>query len=350
MQKPLILTILISICSQAWAAGNLKDLCQGKMDVDETAIVVIDSGFCNQYLKLETEDMLSETLALFNTIPQIPATDCRPPLRAKQEKWKLRFYASHSYTTYFNSDMKIQSSRYNVEIKDYEWAERSSREFFTLSEWKKPGSNPLQMIDEPSNTFTVSLEKNGHEFFLSAFHPKFLQASDQVKYVKGSIDGTLVDGYVPLNKPHDGWNQTPGESELVRNANTHKQMTFEIGYGYRFKLFDTEVGSMSFIPSVGVGVMGGANRSTVIKPNEWFEFDEYNDSQYIQGFGGSVTNRIEFNTKKEKVGIFYENKLGFYHQNHGFLDGKQTYNLGFMGNSMGIKLMIYNPSRKKKKK
>ena len=297
--------------------------------------------------------MLSDTLAIFNTVPVESNTDCNPPLqklnKKKEDKWKIRFYASHSYTTYFNSDIKFQSSRYNVEIKDYEWAERSSREFFTPAEWKKPGSNPLQMIDEPSNTFTVSLEKNGHEFFLSAFHPKFLQAPDQVKYVKGSIDGTLVDGVVPINKPHDGWDQTPGESELVRNANTHKQMTFEVGYGYRFKLFDTKVGSMSFIPSVGVGVMAGTNRSTVIKPNEWFEFDEYNDTQYIQGFGGSVTNRIEFNTKKEKLGLFYENKLGFYHQHHGFLDGKQTYDLGFMGNSIGIKMMIYNPSMKKKK-
>ena len=302
-------------------------------------------------MKLETENILGDNISKMTLFSPSLNVDCKPPLKIfknkEDDKWKIRFYASHSYTTYFNSDISLKSSRYDIEIKDYEWAERSSREFFTLAEWKKPGSNPLQMIDEPTNTFTVSIEKNGHEFFLSAFHPKFLQASDQVKYVKGTIDGTAVDGVVPINKPFDDWDQVPGESELVRNANTHKQMTYELGYGYRFKLFDSKLGSMSFIPSIGVGVMAGENRSTVIKPNQWYEFDDYKDNQYIQGFGGSVTNRIEFNSKKEKVGIFYENKLGYYHQNHGFLDGKQSYNIGFMGNSLGIKVMIYNSNKKK---
>jgi len=59
--------------------------------------------------------------------------------------------------------------------------------------------------------------------------------------------------------------------------------------------------------------------------------------------------RIEFNSKKERVGVFYENKLAYYHQNHGFMDGSQKYNLGFMGNSFGLKFMIHNPKNHEKK-
>ena len=85
-----------------------------------------------------------------------------------------------------------------------------------------------------------------------------------------------------------------------------------------------------------------------MKEGQWWEFDENLDNFGVQGFGGSVTNRLEYNTKNEKFGVFYENKLGFYKQKHAFLDGTQQYNLAFMGNSVGMKFMIYNPKNKKK--
>ena len=71
------------------------------------------------------------------------------------DKWKLRLYLSHSFTKYYNTDIKFSSSRYNVKIKDYQWIERGSREFFQYEKWTEQGNNPLQMIDEPSNTFDL---------------------------------------------------------------------------------------------------------------------------------------------------------------------------------------------------
>ena len=58
------------------------------------------------------------------------------------DKWKLRLYLSHSFTTYYNTDIKFSSSRYNVEIKDYQWIERGSREFFQYAKWTEQGNNP----------------------------------------------------------------------------------------------------------------------------------------------------------------------------------------------------------------
>lgn len=320
---------------------DLRAICQGKhsdyaisykkVKLQEKDLITLDGGFCAEYLKQQYEIQVD------------------PTVQAEADRWKIRLYMSHSFTTYFNSNVAFKSTRYNVTIKDYEWAERSSREFFTPEEWKKPESNMFQMIDEPSNTFTASIEKDGHEFFIQAFHPKFFQAPDQVKYMQGTIDGTWVDGFAPVNKPFDGYDQTPGESELVRNENTHRQMTFEVGYGHRFNLVKGKYGSISYIPSLAVGVMVGNNYSVMIKENEWWEFDGYQDAYGIQGFGGSFTNRIEFNTPKERFGLFYENKFSFYHQHHGFLDGTQKYNLGYMGNSVGMKFMIYNPKNHKKK-
>jgi len=258
-------------------------------------------------------------------------------------KWKLSFYLSHSFTTYYNTDIKFLSSRYNVEIKEYQWLERGSREYFQYKKWTEQGNNPLQMIDEPSNTFVLSVERNSHEFFLSVFHPKFLQNPEQVVYIKGTIDGVEVDGIYNINSPFDGYNQSPGEMELVRNENTNAEILMEIGYGYRFKLLDYKIGDLTFVPSMSLGLSCGQNLVVTIKENEWWDFDNFKQKTEIQGFGGSITNRIEFNTKKEIFGFFYENKLSYYKQNHGFMDGSQKYNLKLIGNSIGIKFMIYNP-------
>jgi len=367
MKTLITLSLLFSfnLLAQDLSSLDLLTICDGKTGNDNTSLkmikikgsdlMIMDKGFCPEYLKQQAEIKLQDTIKQLDSGIQLTTNnECheKPLFSSSQDKtpdkWKIRFYASHSFTTYFNSDISFKSSRYDIQVKDYQWAERGSREFFTLEEWKKPGSNPAQMIDEPTNTFTVSLEKNGHEFFLSAFHPKFLQAENQVKYMKGKIDGTDVDGYAPVNRPFDGYNQLAGESEIVRNQNTHKQMTFELGYGYRFKLLDSKFGSISYVPSIGAGVMVGENLSVEIKQNAWWDFNDYKESFGVQGFGGSITNRIEFNSKKERFGVFYENKLGYYHQEHGFLDGTQKYNLGFMGNSVGMKFMIHNPKNKKK--
>lgn len=334
---------MLTFSALAQVQPDLNKICIGnEVPAD---MVIFDKGFCEEYLKAEINNTIANTDAV--SLKPIVNEECATPVIG--DKWKIRFYGSHSYTTYFNSDMKLSSTRYNVEIKDYEWAERGSREFFTPEEWKKEGSNPFQMIDEPTNTFVLSIEKDGHEFFLSAFHPKFLQQTDQVKYMKGTIDGVEVDGYQDINKPFDGYDQVPGESELVRNQNTHKQMTFEAGYGYRFTLAKGKLGSINYVPSIGIGVMVGENLTVMVQEGEWWDFEDHLDSYGIQGIGGSITNRIEFNSPKERFGVFYENKLAFYRQEHGFLDGTQKYNLGFMGNSAGIKFMIYNPKNHKKK-
>ena len=261
------------------------------------------------------------------------------------DEWKLRFYLSHSFTSYYNTDIKFSSSRYNVEIKDYQWTERGSREFFQYKKWTEQGNNPLQMIDEPSNTFVLSIERNSHEFFLSVFHPKFLQNPEQVVYMKGTIDGVEVDGIYNINRPFDGYNQSPEEMELVRNENTNAEILLEIGYGYRFKLIDDKIGKISYVPSIGVGLSCGQNLVVVIKENEWWDYDNYKQKSEVQGFGGSITNRIEFNTEKERFGIFYENKLSYYKKNHGFMDGNQKYHLKLIGNSVGVKFMIYNSKK-----
>jgi len=337
-----------SLTPRAPRAGTVR-----LADTPDGVLAFLDTGFCAAYLESKREDaqyaaMMKPNPAL-DYLQSMAPNGVAAPATAFRPRWKVRFYASHSFTTYFPTNISFKSSRYDITVKDYQWAEQSSRNFFSPKTWRKPGNNPLQVLDEPTNTFVVSIERNGHEFFLSAFHPKFTQAEDQVKYMKGTIDGTPVDGYAPVNKPFDGYDQTPGESEIVRNAFTYRQMAFEIGYGRRFVLLDSRIGSISYVPSVAAGVMVGQNVSVVIEEGKWWDFDDGGDSYGINGIGGSLTNRIELNTPKERFGIFYENKLSAYKMKSGFHDGTQTFNLGLMGNSVGVKFMIYNPENHRRK-
>lgn len=359
MKFILALVLLSATHLYAQVPFDLDEICGLKHGADSTIIhkdqtkklLFIDDGFCNAFSETKAQILL-EKLKVNDTSSKqcLGINESSTPISnsTQKDKWKIRFYASHSFTTYFNTDLKLRSTRYNVDIKNYEWAERGSRNFFEWKTLTKKGNNILQWIDEPTNTFTISLEKDGHEFFLSAFHPKFLQADNQVKYMLGTIDGTAIDGFYEINRPFDGYNQEPGEMELVQNRNTHKQMIFELGYGKRLNLAAGKWGSLVYTPALGLGVTFGENISSVVQEGLWWDFDEYKDSAGIQGFGGTIHNRIEYNIKNEKLGIFYDNRFSYYKQNHGFLDGTQEYDLKLMGHSIGLKLMIFNPNKKKR--
>ncbi len=271
-------------------------------------LILVDHGFCEIYR---------------SSLSMVPP---------ESSGWKIRFYASHSFTHYFNSNVTFHSSKYNIEIKDYEWAERGSREFFNPNNWFKDGKNPAQIIDEPTNTFTLSIEKNGDEFYLSAFHPKFLQADNQIKQITGTIDGVPVNGVLPVR----------GESRIIRNQFTYGQMIFEAGYSHRFVLIRSRLGNITYIPKVGVGVQIGKNLSTIAKPGQWWDAEDSHDQFRYQGFGASVSNRIELNSKNERVGIFYENRLGYYDTTAKFFDGTQHFGLGFVGNNFGVKFVLFH--------
>jgi hypothetical protein len=310
-------------------------------------LVVIDDGFCVHYKEAEEDAKAKDTLDKFNEGLNPKPGDCSKDVKLS-DKWKIRLYASNSFTQYFNSNMNFNCSRYQVEIKDYQWSERSSRHFFLPKTWAEKGHNPLQIIDEPTNRFMVSIEKDGHEFFLSAFHPKFYQKKSQVSHVEGTVDGVPVNGEMLIDTPFHGYEHTPGEMKVARNQNTYREMNYEVGYGYRFKLLDTKLGNITYVPNAAVGVMVGNNYSSAVQKGAWWDFEDHTDENKIQGYGGSIGNRIELNSPKERFGLFYENRLGYYKMNHGFLDGTQSYDLRYMSNQIGMKFMIYNPNNRKK--
>jgi hypothetical protein len=264
----------------------------------------------------------------------------------KDKKWTFSFHFGFSRTFYDNTDMKLRSSRVDVLIKDFEFDERTSADFYNPSTWKKP-LDAFRWIDEPTNHFIITAEKNNHSIILSIFHPKFLKKQYQQKHVTGVVDGVAVDDVIEINEPFDGYNNQLGEMYLVRFENTHLQMAWEVGYGYDIKLFNSnKYGALSIRPAIYVGMMSGRNLSVYIKEGEYWEFDDGVDRHQIQGLMYSA--QVRLNYRIQNFTLFIDGKYSKATLEHGFFDGTASYDLSYKAVTFGVGYTF--ESRKKKKK
>lgn len=296
-----------------------------RLSVDGEPLVLVDKGFCQAYLFSEAELDGREMLA------KIGAGGPR------RTPWTVRFYASHAFTTYFKSDVHFRATGYDLVVEDYPWAERSSRKYFEPETWTKDGNNPLQVFDEPTNTFVLSLEREGSEYFLSAFHPKFLQAKGQAARMKGLANGVEVDGFLPL--------EDVTGAGIVRNEDTYREMQFELGYGRRFRFLASRRGSFALVPRASAGVMVGGAVTVTLPPGGGWDFEEHDDRWRVQGFGGTAGLRLEFNGAKDRLGVFVEERASYYRLQTGFKDGVETFGLGFVNTNVGLRAAVWKPKR-----
>jgi hypothetical protein len=398
-------TFIIAQTSFAQTAAkeiNVEEFCAGSVvTVQGQKFTVKEDGFCNA-VKEAKEDNEKVDADFVNSIkyslnnldpngsiaydncyissPSLSTTTPSNPWEVSnlsksltkegKSKVKLRFYASHSFTQYANADLKFKSSRINGTAQNVPIAGRDGHHWFTPKTFLAEGNNPLQMLDEPSNTFTIGItlpsKKSNprveHEIIVSMFHPKEVYGKTVDKpgstgeapvRFDGVVDGTAVNGMVLLNKPFDGYNQTPGEMEISRNQSTHMNMIYTVGYRPRFKILEGRAGTLVYSPGIEVGITTGQSFSAVVKEDEWWISDHYEEKAglNLHGYGGAITNKVEYLFPGGKVGIHYENKVGSFKKKIGFLDGTQEYNMKFMGNSIGLTFMLrdFNVTKEHKK-
>jgi hypothetical protein len=265
----------------------------------------------------------------------------------KQEnKWIFSFHFGFSRTFYDNTDMKLKSSRVDVLIRDFEIDERTSANFYNPQNWES-AMDSLRWIDEPTNHFIITAEKNNHSIILSIFHPKFLKQQYQQKHVTGIVDGVAVDEVMHINEPFDGYNNQLGEMYLVRFENTHLQMAWEVGYGYDIKLFNSsKLGTLSIRPAVFVGMMSGQNLSVYTKPGEYWDYDDGVDKHQIQGM--LLSGQVRLNYRIQNFNLFIDGKYSKASLKHGFFDGTAEYDLSYKAITFGIGY-TFNPRKKKRR-
>lgn len=260
------------------------------------------------------------------------------------KKWKIRFHFGFTRTNIRPTDMTIKSSLVNTEIKGFQFDERTSAKHYNPKNWEK-FQDGFRWLDEPSNTFTLSIENKKNAFYVTAFHPKFLKTYYEIK------DGDKTT-YVPVSDPDKylsegtdhSYSSIPDGQAGVEIQNTHLLMNYSLGYGRKFNIMDNKSGKITNIVRVDAGVMVGAARSIyIVKDTGW---NEARDKTRIQGMSASLGDRLEY--QKGKVGAFVEwkySKLG--PQEYKFLDGKATSKGGdFSTINFGVSVDVLDLNRK----
>ena len=270
--------------------------------------------------------------------------------KKKINSWNFTFHFGFTRTFYDNTDMRIRSDRVDVLIRDFEFEERTSAGFYNPANWKS-WMDAFRWIDEPTNHFILTAEKNGHSIILSVFHPKFLKKSYQTKFVSGLVDGVSVNQFMEINEPFDGYNNQAGEMYLVRFENTHMQMAWQLGYGYEIKLLDRPgYGALSVTPAILVGVMSGEHYDVYLQEGEYWNYDDHKDQHQIQG--GIISTGVRVNYKIKNFNLFVDGKQSYAKLQHGFGDanGVAQYNLNYRAISFGVGYTFPQRNNKKKKR
>jgi hypothetical protein len=258
--------------------------------------------------------------------------------------WNFSVHFGFNLTHYRPTDIKMQSSRLNISITDFELIQRTSAKYYNPQNWVH-FQDYFKWIDEPTNSIVITAEANDHEIILSVFHPKFEIAKGQSKYVTGVIDGVEINGVIDIEEPFDDYNNQPGEMHLVRFENTHLQMEYTIGYGYKFKIFDNRFGELTIRPAIYLGVMAGQNNTVYLKQGEYWEYDHYVQNHAIQAPVVGVGAKVNY--RNGRFNLFVESKYNTAFMNHKFMDGTTQYTLNYIPTTMGVGITLFNKPKKK---
>jgi hypothetical protein len=263
-------------------------------------------------------------------------------LDEKNNPWKVRFHFGFSRTDYRPTDLHIQSSVANVVIRGVEMHERTSAHHYNPAHWGEL-KNSLKWIDEPTNTFTISLENNNNAFYLTIFHPKYLKS---ILYKKTVVDGQEQFEFSDIHESDNFSQVIPDGHGMMYLGNTHMNLVTQVGYGRKFKIVETEkFGKITFIPRADFGISTGKARSVhIIRGERW---DDYNDDHTLQGFNVSLGSRLEY--QKGKVSMFVDYKANYAKMKHAFYDGTVEYDLIMTPVTFGLGIDVFSGKKKKKK-
>ena len=340
MKLLICLTLLLS--SWGYAADVVE--IQGA----EAQLIDIDlSSFCKDVKDDVDTTIEAIELSQKNTcdkIKELEAAHIDPITLDKSDndgnKWKIRFSFGFSRTHYYPTDLHIKSTALNVVIKDVEMFERTSATAYDPTTWKNFGQ-AFMWIDEPTNTFTLSLEKKNNVFYLTIFHPKYLKS---LIYNKTEVNGETQYSYSPVDETGDLAAQTPKGSELLHLGNTYHDVIWQIGYGRQFVLFNSKkAGKLSYTLRADIGINTGHANSQHITTEGVVE--DYNEGDRYQGFNASLGQRLEY--QRGRVSLFIDQKTIYSKVKHGFYDGTIDYNLIETPTTFGIGIDLFSKKRRR---
>jgi hypothetical protein len=245
--------------------------------------------------------------------------------------WKLRFHFGFSTTDYRPTDLHIQTSKYSVVLKDVDMEQRTGGSHYDPAKWQNM-KQALKWIDEPTNTFQFSLEKNKNVFYLTVFHPKYLKSIAYKAPTPGSNESYKFKTDVGYNGNSSevlrGEAPSVGEGyKRIYFQNTHLNLVMQLGYGRQLELTNGKFGKLTYIPKADIGINYGKERSI--------------DDR-------KLANRVEY--QKGVISVFAEHKVLYSNIKTAFLDGTVKYDLVSTPLTFGVGIDLFTKNKPKKRK
>lgn len=325
-----IATLLLTVLTTTTYAGETIEV---EVSLDEIC--------SDEAINVDTEEFCQ------NLVQEL---DGEKPIKLEQKDdngntWIFNISAGYTRTKYFNSDVHFQNSRINANVDNFDWKERTSFDYFSPEKLKGKG-NTFRFLDEPTNAAFLSAKNGKNVVTVSMLHHKYLKQIGQVKHVTGTIDGVEVDRDMMINQIDDYQNDPhdPGQMYLWRFENTWNQTTVQVGYGRELNMLKKGKFSITYTPSVNIGVISGQTYSSYQSQEDYWSSDAVQDKWRIHGMTLSQENR--FDAKYKKVGIFVDQKLIVTKVKNKFVDGTATYNLMYVPITVGLTVDINGKKNK----
>ena len=271
----------------------------------------------------------------------------------EDKRWKVRFYFGNTRNTYFPTDIKLKTSEMDVKISGMMPRERPSDSYYRFWEAKGGFTKYFNWIDEPNNTFRLAVEKEGNEFFLTVWHPKYTFVQNGVNdqntnvLVEGTVNGQPVNGYQHIKGDFDS-NGTPlpNQIHLSKWENSHRFLNWEVGYGKVIPLIKVrDEPILKWTPQLSAGVFTGKNNSAYINAqgeNKVYENDKFK----IMGYSATVGNRISLTNRKDNLGVFVEHRYYLGKLKYDWADGTAEHNLRSSSFTFGVQIGLFKVGKK----
>jgi hypothetical protein len=261
--------------------------------------------------------------------------------------WAIRLYFGNGNTFYRPTDMKVNTSRLDINMYDVNGKPRTGYQYFKF--WEYPFKDAFKWIDEPTNNLKIVFDANNHQYFLSINHPKVIYSNansypnlNRDILVKGTIDGIPVSGYMPISQKFDGYNAQPGELNITKLENSWMFMQYELGYGYAIPLFKTErAGRIVFTPQIQAGIVVGPANGQMLQKGEYWEFESNMGTKYhVMGMSITPAARLEWQSKRQRIGLFAEYRYSHSNLKYPFMDGTIKHKMEYQSITFGFSTSI----------
>ncbi len=272
-----------------------------------------------------------------------------------KEKLKIRLYFGPVRHFYQNTDLRIKlDNGTDFTIHDTPIKERTSMEYYKVWNAKNFG-RVFQFIDEPTNTFVLTAQKNKNEYILTYVHPKYLiswawdepgvgEHHNPLVRISGTHQGQEVDDYTNLATGNSENRNLPIFPEF---RNTYRHIQLMVGYGRVFNILESNKGNkinLNYTPNISVGVHVGKSFVSYapFENDQQTWYSGFDSKNTIQGHSLTLGNKIKLSGPKDKFGIFVEHKYNYSKKKYSILDrGTAEHFLNYNSLSIGLHIRLH---------